>query len=223
MTRGATSLDSVESNHALKVLRLDPGDKLEITDGQGGLYHCTIIESRKGQCYFKVNDKISVARPPFDIHIALAPTKSHDRMEWLVEKATEIGVGQISFFACEHSERKKVNDERLQKVAVSAMKQSLKYWLPEIHTLVPFSSILRVKADQKFIAHLDESVTPHLADQVKRGAHCLVLIGPEGDFTDKELAAAGSAGFQKATLGPHRLRTETAALVAAQTLSLVNR
>lgn len=223
LIRGVTSLDAVESNHALKVLRLQPGDPLDVTDGQGGFYHCTITESKKGQCYFKVDEIVSVARPPYNIAVALAPTKNHDRIEWLVEKATEVGVNQISFFVCEHSERKRINDDRLQKVAISAMKQSLKAWLPEIRSLETFSSILKVKVEQKFIAHLDDAYTPHLIDRAKRGAHCLVLVGPEGDFSADELVAAEGAGFQKVILGPHRLRTETAALVAGHMLSLINR
>jgi 16S rRNA (uracil1498-N3)-methyltransferase len=223
LIRGASVLDAMESNHALRVLRLQPGDLFDVTDGQGGFYHCTITESKKGQCHFRVNDMVSVARQPYNIGVAMAPTKNHDRIEWLVEKATEVGVSEISFFVCEHSERKKINHDRLQKVAVSAMKQSLKAWLPEIRPLETFSSILKAKADQKFIAHLDDSPTPHLIDRAKLGTNYLVLIGPEGDFSSGELMAADNAGFQKVILGPHRLRTETAALVAAQTLSLVNR
>lgn len=144
-------------------------------------------------------------------------------MEWLVEKATEIGVNRISFFNSGHSERKKINDERLQKVAVSAMKQSLKAWLPTIGNTVPFSLTLKEAADQKFVAHLADTPAVHLADIAKKGKDIIVLIGPEGDFSEEELASSSQAGFLQVSLGPHRLRTETAALAAAQILSIVNR
>jgi 16S rRNA (uracil1498-N3)-methyltransferase len=170
-----------------------------------------------------VDGKTSVLRPSYNIHIALAPTKNHDRLEWFVEKATEVGINCVSFFVSDHSERRKINHDRLQKVAVSGMKQSLKVWLPEIRDAVPFAAVLREKADQKFIAHLGEDPAANLFDVAKKEASVLVLIGPEGDFTIEELAKATSSNFQQVTLGPHRLRTETAALAAAHTLSLVNR
>jgi 16S rRNA (uracil1498-N3)-methyltransferase len=205
------------------VLRLKPGDEIRVTDGQGSFYQCIISDSRNGVCVFRIKDKQAIPRPPYSIHIAVAPTKNHDRIEWLVEKGTEIGVDRITFMVCEHSERRNVNLERLQKMVVSAMKQSLKAWLPLIDPLLRFDNVLNEPADHKFIACLDEASPVSLFDQAKPGGRSLVLIGPEGDFTSQELASAEQAHFQRVALGNHRLRTETAALVAATTLALVNR
>jgi 16S rRNA (uracil1498-N3)-methyltransferase len=213
----------VESNHALRVLRLKPGDELRVTDGQGTFYRCIITGSTNGICSFDITEKQSVENATSGIHIAMSPTKNHDRIEWFVEKATEIGVSRISFVVCEHSERRKINEDRLQKIAVAAMKQSLKAWLPQIDPLTDFDDILKETPGQKFIAHLDASSSTSLLDKGVRGGSSIVLIGPEGDFSARELKSAQEAHFQKVTLGPNRLRTETAALVAATTLALVNR
>jgi 16S rRNA (uracil1498-N3)-methyltransferase len=220
---GSTFLDSQESNHALRVLRLKPGDELRVTDGQGTFYQCIITGSTNGICSFDIKDKQSVENAASGVHIAMSPTKNHDRVEWFVEKATEIGVSRISFVVCEHSERRKINEDRLQKIAVGAMKQSLKAWLPQIDPLTDFDDILKETPDQKFIAHLDATSSSSLLDKALRGGSSIVLIGPEGDFSTRELKSAEEAHFQKITLGTSRLRTETAALVAATTLALVNR
>ena len=216
-------LGADESAHALRVLRHKVGDELDVTDGQGSFYRCVITDTRKSLCQLEVKSKRSVVRPAYSIHIALAPTKNHDRIEWFVEKATEIGVDRITFMICEHSERRKINDERLRKVAVGAMKQSLKAWLPRVDPLTQFAHVLTEPGGQKFIAHLDEPEPPNLIDIARRHVQSLLLIGPEGDFSPGELKLAEEAHFQKVALGQHRLRTETAALVAVTTLTLANR
>ena len=161
-------------------------------------------------------------KPSLQIYIGLAPPKNTDRLEWFVEKATEIGIERIIALKCEHSERKAVNEERLQKVAISAMKQSLKAWLPQIQAMTTLKEVVKEKIDKKFIAHLDEPAAPHLASLASGSGSSLTLVGPEGDFTNAELTAALDSGFQKVSLGPHRLRTETAALVACHTFNLIN-
>jgi 16S rRNA (uracil1498-N3)-methyltransferase len=201
---------------------MKPGDTLQATDGKGTFYDCVITGDKKGICLFDVRSTRSVAKQTYQVHIAIAPTKNHDRLEWFVEKATEIGIHRIIPLQCEHNERKKINDERLQKVAISAMKQSLKAWLPDVRPLTSFKQALAETVDQKFIAHLDDPPAPHLLQSATRDSASLVLIGPEGDFTNDEVLAAIDHGFRKVSLGPHRLRTETAAMVACHTLNLVN-
>jgi 16S rRNA (uracil1498-N3)-methyltransferase len=169
-----------------------------------------------------VKSKRSIPKESHSIQIAVAPTKNHDRLEWFVEKATEIGVDRIIPIECRHNERKKINHERLQKVAISAMKQSLKAWLPDVQPLTTLEQAVTSAAGQKFISHLAERPAPHLSKIAKAGITTLVLIGPEGGFTDDEVQMARRHGCQIAILGPHRLRTETAALVACHTLNLLN-
>ena len=157
------------------------------------------------------------------IHVAIAPTKNIDRLEWFVEKSVELGVDHISLLQCDHSERNKLNQERLVKKAISAMKQSLKYTLPAIHALQPFSSFVRsAKASLKFIAYVDEDISTHLKDSAPKDCDYLVLIGPEGDFSKKEIDLATAQGFKPVSLGKSRLRTETAGLAALHILNLIN-
>jgi 16S rRNA (uracil1498-N3)-methyltransferase len=199
------------------------GDKFEATDGRGTFYRCVVTEIKRGECNFDIEGSATVGKPSLDIHIAISPTKNLDRMEWFVEKATEVGVNQISFIECHHSERRIIKEDRLQKIAISAMKQSLKAWLPTISPMVNFKAILDHHCEAKFIAHLDDPPSPHLFDRINKEKSALVLIGPEGDFSAAEIAAAAAKGFITVTLGAHRLRTETAALIAAHTLALVSR
>ncbi len=217
-----TALDKDESAHALRVLRLKPGDAFVATDGQGSFYDCIVTNENRGVCHFEVKARRTIQKSTHQIHIAIAPMKNHDRLEWFVEKATEVGIDRITPMVCDRNERKKINHERLQKVAISAMKQSLKPWLPVVETLMPFNGILKTPADQRFVAHLDEMPGPHLAGIANKDSSSVTLIGPEGDFTKDEISAARDQGFQVVSLGPHRLRTETAALVACHALNMVN-
>lgn len=221
--QGIHYLDPEESRHAAKVLRLKEGDSIELTDGIGNFYEARITSSNFTKCLFTIlNTRLQPARP-YRIHIAIAPTKNTDRIEWFVEKSVELGIDQISFAACKNSERKSLVLERLEKLAISAMKQSVQAWLPSFSPLRPFSEIIKIEAGQKFIAFVDVENPVHLMSAAKAGGDYLVLIGPEGDFTNDELKNALDHGFQKVSLGNHRLRTETAGIAACQVLNLLNR
>jgi 16S rRNA (uracil1498-N3)-methyltransferase len=220
--KGISHLNEDESRHAVKVLRMKAGDPLLITDGQGAFYEATIALADSRACSFTiVEQKLSPARS-FSIFIAIAPTKNIDRTEWFVEKAVELGIEQIHFIRCKNSERKTVNIERIQKIIVSAMKQSGQAWLPTCSEMKPYSEALSLTADQKFICYVDDQNPDQLKSMAKPNQKYLVLIGPEGDFQKEELEQAIQHGFQKVSLGTNRLRTETAALAACLTLNLIN-
>jgi 16S rRNA (uracil1498-N3)-methyltransferase len=175
------------------------------------------------QCSFSIIDTTQEAVKNFSIHIAVAPTKNIDRIEWFVEKSTELGIDEISFIQCEHSERVHIKTERIERVAISAMKQSLKASLPKINPLKKFKEfIYNPSASYKFIAYVDKSNTHQLKDLATPASAYCVLIGPEGDFSPEELQTAIDHGYSKVSLGTSRLRTETAALAACHTLNLVN-
>ena len=223
------TLDAEESRHAVRVLRLREGDELNVTDGKGNLYRCRIITAADRACGIEVTkQEFSIPNSQFSIHLAVAPTKNPSRMEWLVEKAVEIGVGEITLLQCDHSERTFLKTERLEKLAVSAMKQSLHTILPEIHPAVNLKDWLNSQfsifnSQLKFIAHCeaDKPRTP-LASALQSGHDAVVLIGPEGDFSEEEIALALDCGFQPVSLGPSRLRTETAAIYAVTAFNLIN-
>jgi len=215
-------LNDDESRHAVKVLRMKAGDPLHITDGLGSFYQATISEADPRTCSFSILEKKSVPARKFSIAIALAPTKNIDRTEWFVEKAVEYGIEQIQFILCQNSERKTVNMERIEKIAISAIKQSGQAWLPACTSIKPFSEVLTTSADQKFICYVDHQNPDQLKSLATVGKEYLVLIGPEGDFREEELKQAMDHGFKKVSLGHNRLRTETAALAACHTLNLIN-
>lgn len=213
-------LSSDDSHHAIRVLRLRTGDKIELTDGKGTLCIGELTTTEHRVAGFKILSTRQIPRRPFSIHLAIAPTKNSDRMEWLVEKITEIGIEKITFIRCKTSERPVVPVERLQKVAISAMKQSKQSWLPEIWDMIDFKEFLpTVTESQKFIAHVDESNPDHLMTIAKPGGAYVLMIGPEGDFTSEEIALAAVSGFKKVSLGPNRLRTETAGLMSVALLN----
>ncbi|HNR74160.1 MAG: RsmE family RNA methyltransferase [Bacteroidetes bacterium OLB12] len=219
---GVFHLDEDESRHAVKVLRMQVGDPLHVTDGRGGYYKAAVTTADARKCTFTIQETNTTPPRSFFITLAIAPTKNIDRMEWLVEKAVEIGVEEIYFMVCQNSERKTINRERLLKIAVSAMKQSGQFRLPLLHDIKPFAEIVSGNANQKFICYVDAS-NPHLLKtQAQPNQHYLVLIGPEGDFRPTELDLALQNGFSKVSLGSTRLRTETAALTACQTLNFIN-
>lgn len=218
-------LPAEESAHAIRVLRRRVGDELEVVDGKGGLYRCRLVtDDAKGACLEIIE---STALPkvwtPY-ITVAVAPTKHSDRMEWLVEKLTEIGVDRIVPLRCEHSERKEIKASRLTKIAVSAMKQSLKAVLPEIYETMPFKEFLAShNLGEKFMGYCDSATERRLlATAYTPGADVTILIGPEGDFSPAEVDAAIASGFVPVTMGDNRLRTETAALVGCDTIHIVN-
>lgn len=220
---GRHYLDPDESRHCIKVLRKKIGDSITVVDGKGMFYEAVLNEANARQCNFNIVNETAEPSRSFSIHIAVAPTKNTDRIEWFVEKATEVGVDQISFIQCDHSERTKLRLDRIERIAINAMKQSLKASVPDIRDLITFSDfIAQGKEKEKFIAVVDESNPHHLKDLAVPSSSYCVLIGPEGDFSEAELELANKLGYKKISLGKSRLRTETAALVACHTLNLLN-
>jgi 16S rRNA (uracil1498-N3)-methyltransferase len=217
-------LDETESRHCIKVLRLAVGDQVRFVDGKGGLYTAKITDANFRQCKLELTDKKEgFGKPKFHLHIAIAPTKNIERFEWFLEKATEIGVGEVTPLLTDFSERKVVHPERLEKITISAIKQSEKAYLPKLNPLTPFNNLIKLPAIGKaFIAHCHEGEKPHLKNMVNRDENILVLIGPEGDFSEKEVAAARAAGFAEISLGKSRLRTETAGVAACHIINLIN-
>lgn len=226
----AGQLPAEEAQHALRVLRLQMGDEIHLMDGTGGFYRAVITEATGHHCRYRIEAR-EPQQPEWTgmIHLAVAPTKNMDRMEWLAEKATEVGLDRLSLLNCRFSERRIVKTERLDKILVAAMKQSHKAWKPLLDEMTPFQHFIQ-RADlpaQRFIAHcytdLNQEPAPFLLDILQPQTPALVLIGPEGDFSIDEVRAAEAAGFRSVSLGTSRLRTETAALVAVHLMRLANR
>lgn len=213
-----------DSRHAVKTLRLSVGDAVAVTDGRGNRYLAAIHTADARRCAFRISETQTTPPRPFSIRICIAPTKNIDRIEWFIEKAVEIGIERISFFFGQHSERRVLKLDRLEKIAVAAMKQSLQSYMPVIDEALPFGELMKtIPEAQRFIAHLPADEQPqHLIKQAAVAGQYAVLIGPEGDFSEKEIQQAMSAGFQLVTLGPNRLRTETAGLMACHTLNVLN-
>ena len=217
-------LSEEEAAHCLRVLRLAPGAELDITDGKGTLYKAVISSVAGKHCYVEARETISVPKNwRGNIHLAIAPTKNMDRIEWLAEKATEIGLDAITFLNCRFSERKVIKTDRVERIVVSAMKQSLKYTKPEVGEMVDFKKfIAEPRPGAKFIAHCYDSERLLLKEVLQQGEDATVLIGPEGDFSPEEVEAAIKAGYRPVSLGSSRLRTETAGLAACHTFILKN-
>lgn len=208
-------LDIEDSRHCVKVLRKILKDTIHVVDGAGGLYECEITKANDKKCEFRiVSEQKNFGKRDAYLHIAIAPTKNADRLEWFIEKSVEIGIDEISLIQTKHSERKQQKVERLEKIAISAMKQSLKAYLPKINELMPFEKFLKtVKQEQKFLAHLTDDSKPLLSLLKPASSYC-ILIGPEGDFSSDEIFQAKQEKFEWVTLGNSRLRTETAGIVA---------
>lgn len=220
-----------DSRHAIKTLRLGVDEPIAVTDGYGNRHLAVITQADSRRCAFRITDTQQTPARPFSIRICVAPTKNIDRIEWFIEKAVEVGIERISFFIGQHSERRVLKLERLEKIAVAAMKQSLQSFLPQMDEATSFTELIKtmggesgqLREEQRFIAHLPADGPPgHLAKRATPGCHYTVLVGPEGDFADKEIQQAVAGGFQMVTLGPNRLRTETAALTACQFLNFIN-
>ena len=223
------TLSEEESAHCVRVLRYTVGDEILITDGRGTTYTARITNPHPKHCDFEIiSSEKQEPHHAFHLHIAIAPTKNIERMEWAIEKCVEIGVDEITPLLCRFSERKQLRTDRLEKIILSAAKQSLTPYLPVLHELTPYDEFLRSQEsgirsqDQKFIAHCYKDEKRLLKDEIERGRDVLVLIGPEGDFSEKEVADALATGFAPVSLGNSRLRTETAAVVACHTAVLVN-
>lgn len=222
--QNSPELPEEEAQHCLRVLRLGTGDEITLTDGKGCFYKAEITAASGKRCLVSVKETIPQA-PLWQchLHIAVAPTKNMDRNEWFAEKATEIGFDELTFLNCRFSERKVIKTERIEKILVSAIKQSLKARLPKLNEMTDFSRFIAQEfKGQKFIAHCYEGEKPLLKDVLTPGKDAVVLIGPEGDFSEEEVRAAIAHGFVPISLGKSRLRTETAALVACHTLNLMN-
>lgn len=217
-------LPEEEAAHCLRVLRLTEGDEVTLTDGRGCFYRAVLSEASHKRCRVELLETLPQEKEwRGRIHLALAPTKNMDRVEWLAEKATEIGFDQLTFLCCRYSERKVIKTERIQKILISAVKQSLKATVPVLSEMTDFGTfVAQASESQRFIAHCHEGEKPLLQDVARPGEEALILIGPEGDFSPEEVERALAAGFQPVSLGRSRLRTETAALVAVHTLNMLN-
>lgn len=217
-------LGEEESVHCVRVLRKKAGDTIQITDGRGGLFEAVVNNNDPKKCLVTIVSASAVLpRRPYRLHIAVAPTKNTDRIEWFLEKATEMGISEISPVICEHSERTVLRTDRLQKILISAMKQSMNLHLPLLNEPIKLADFLeREYSGQKFIGYVEENQEVLLKQRYQKGSDCLVLIGPEGDFSKDELKEAKQKGFEAISLGNSRLRTETAALVATMTINLLN-
>jgi 16S rRNA (uracil1498-N3)-methyltransferase len=218
-------LNREESRHAVKVLRLIAGEFIYLVDGKGGFYKAEIRQSDDEHCRVRIIEtQQEYKKQFFHLHIAIAPTKSTDRIEWFLEKATEIGIHEITLLECFRSERRAVKPERLNKVLISAMKQSLKAYLPLLNEKTDFKTLLQNKYHgEKFIAHCNPSDSKlHLKNCYTSGKNAFLLIGPEGDFSPEEVELAIQNGFREISLGNSRLRTETAGLVACSIINMLN-
>lgn len=223
-------LPAEEAHHATKVLRLGVGDELMLVDGQGCFYRASITASTGHRCAYRIEE--SMPQEPAwagHLHLAVAPTKMMDRVEWLAEKATEIGFDELTFLDCQFSERRVVKEDRIDKILVSAMKQSHKAWKPQLDGMLKFRDFIRQEREgDKFICHCYEESDvgdgdkPILFDVLREGVPTTVLVGPEGDFSVDEVRLALQNGYRSVTLGRSRLRTETAALVAVHMMQMKN-
>jgi 16S rRNA (uracil1498-N3)-methyltransferase len=218
-------LNEEESKHCVRVLRLQSGDEIQLIDGRGNFYTAAITDPHPKRTSLQI---ISVQQDFHKrnhyLHIAIAPTKNIERLEWFLEKATEIGIDEISLIICQRSERKEAKTDRLNKIITSAIKQSIKAWHPVLNEPITLNKLIATSFDgQRFIAHCEEGDKFNLKDELKPLGRYLILIGPEGDFTPKEIDDTLNNGFKAITLGESRLRTETAALEACFEVNFLNR
>jgi len=220
------TLSEEESAHCVRVLRYSAGDEILITDGRGTTYTARITNPHPKHCDFEIlSREKQEPHHHFHLHIAIAPTKNVERLEWAVEKCVEIGVDEITPLLCRFSERKQLRTDRLEKIILSAAEQSLTPYLPVLHELTPYDEFIKTQAErnqQCFIAHCYKDEKRFLKEEIEQGRDVLVLIGPEGDFSEKEVTDALALGFIPVSLGNSRLRTETAAVVACHTAVLLN-
>ena len=217
-------LSEDEANHALKVLRKHQGDCLIVVDGIGGYYRAVLDNENIKDCRLQILDKKeNYNKPNQYIHIAIAPTKSHDRIEWFIEKSVEIGIQEISFIFSHYSERNNVKWNRIKKRAISSMKQSLKAYIPKINDVVSFQTFIEnCKNKEKYIGYLGDNNREALSSVATSGSDYCILIGPEGDFMPSEIDFALQHEFKTISLGGSRLRTETAGIAACHILNIIN-
>ncbi len=217
-------LNEEESQHCVRVLRLSAGDNILLTDGRGSTYEARIVNPHPKHCSFEiVSRQEQVNKRPYRLHIGIAPTKNIERLEWMIEKCVEIGIDEITPLLCRFSERKIIKPERLEKIMVSAAKQSLKAYMPVLHDMCSFEEFVKThNKGQRYIAHCYEQDKRLLQKEIKPQEDLVVLIGPEGDFSEQEVASALAVGYVPVSLGSSRLRTETAGVVACHTAALIN-
>jgi 16S rRNA (uracil1498-N3)-methyltransferase len=211
-------LDEDSSKHVVQVLRMQIGEMIRLTDGKGNLYVCEISNDHRKKCEVKILERSHIKNNKLQTSIAISPLKNNSRFEWFLEKATEIGVSQIVPLICERTEKSQLKMERLKGILISAMLQSQQAWMPLLHDAVRITDLITKLSDkegvQKLIAHCEEDRKTLLSD-IPVSQNSMILIGPEGDFTNKEIAFAVQSGFVPVSLGETRLRTETAGMVAA--------
>ncbi len=224
-----TELPEDEAQHAIRVLRLKSGDEMWLVDGTGGLHHATVTMTNNKHCLYAIDHSSSVQKTwSGNIRLAIAPTKMVDRIEWMAEKATEIGFDEISFLDCKFSERHNIRTDRIEKIVLAAMKQSHKAWLPKVNAITPFMQFIRQeRSGHKFIAHCYNEVEKadffNALQNIAPDEDITVLIGPEGDFSIDEVKTAVEAGYKSISLGESRLRTETAGLSGVMMAQLTKR
>ncbi|MEN8224407.1 MAG: 16S rRNA (uracil(1498)-N(3))-methyltransferase [Bacteroidota bacterium] len=218
------TLEEQESKHIIRVLRLKAGDIIHITDGKGNLHTAALNSEDPRRCEVRITETIKeFGKRNYHLHLAVAPTKNINRYEWLLEKATEIGVDVLTPLICQRSERRIIKVDRLNKVITAAMKQSVKAYHPSLHEARTFSKFIAQEFEgDKFIAYVEEGDHPALQSLYATGRDALILIGPEGDFSPEEVQMAIDNGFRTISLGKSRLRTETAGVVAVHTVAMVN-
>lgn len=218
------TLNEIESKHCIKVLRLSTNDQIELIDGKGTFYEAKIIVPNPKNCKIEITkSNQEFGKRNHYLHIAIAPTKNIDRFEWFLEKATEIGIDEITPLLCDRSERKTIKNDRLEKILVSAMKQSIKAFKPKLNSLTNYKDFIKQGfKGSKYIAHCEENEKQSLKSNYKAGNNAIILIGPEGDFSPEEIKLAKENDFCETNLGNSRLRTETAGIVACHTINLLN-
>ena len=221
------TLSEEESKHCVRVLRMEPGDELHITDGRGNMHRCKVVDNNAKRCVVEVVEtQVEYQKMDYELTVAIAPTKIIDRFEWFLEKSTEVGISEIYPIECDHSERRQLKLDREQKVVTAAVKQSLKAYHPVLHPLTSVRDVITMPFDgAKFIAHCNSELgeREYLGRLLKKGEKTLILIGPEGDFSPEEITFALQNGFKAISLGRERLRTETAAVVATVVTSTINK
>ncbi len=212
-----------ESKHIYKVLRKKIGDDLQITNGKNTLFNGTISAISKSNCSVTIKEVIEKSPLPYSLHIGISLLKSNERFEWFLEKASEIGVTEITPLICNRTEKKFINENRFKKILVSSMKQSLKTHLPKLNSLSNLKDFIEIKhKEDLFIAHCNESKKELLIKSINLKSSYLILIGPEGDFTNEEVKKCNNKKFQNVSLGDARLRAETAGIIACHTISIAN-
>ena len=222
ISQGVRQLDEIETHHCLHVLRKQMGDEIRILDGNGTIFTARISGQTKRNCPFEIIGEQKIERKPFSIHLAIAPTKNVDRMEWMIEKLGEIGVDEITFLKTANGERSRLRIDRLEKKAISAMKQCGSAYLMKINDLMSIEEFMKsCENDEKWIAHLGEEIR-YLGGVSKTPISCCILIGPEGDFNLSEIELAEKVGFMSVSLGQTTLRTETAGLLACHIINVLN-